>query len=61
MEIKRTNSLQVEGIEPNVNNHSNNTLEKHAVRSELGTSMIFSNRTRIPQFLQQTLRQSRGL
>jgi hypothetical protein len=58
MEIQRTNSLQIEG--PEIYHPSETIIEKKGGHSEYGLSTLFASRTRVPNFLQQTLRGSLG-
>jgi hypothetical protein len=58
MEIQRTNSLQIDA--PDINNHSETIIEKRVGRSDYGLSSLFASRSRVPNFLQHTLRGPRG-
>lgn len=59
MEIQRTNSLQIEAPEVNYG-HSEAIIENRGGHSEYGLSTLFASRTRVPNFMQQTLKGSRG-
>lgn len=59
MEIQRANSLQIEGPEVNYNN-SETIIEKRPGHSEYGLSTLFASRARVPNFMLQTLKGSKG-
>lgn len=56
MDIQRTNSLYVDNAHEDMKNQSEDKAKENVTFSEHAMSLTFQNRTRLPNFMMQTLR-----